>query len=68
MINPYICTLCKEQGRSEPAYYRINFLPDTEPVPPLYLCDGCFSLYPPEEYLSIDNLRIELERERGCCG
>ena len=67
MLNPYICALCKDDGRTVTAWYLIRFLDDAEPVPPLPLCESCFCMYPPEEYLSIENLHITLERERGCC-
>lgn len=67
MINPYVCSLCKEEGKIEPAWFLVHFSSDGEPVPPLPLCERCFIEYTPTEYSSIENLRITLEREGGCC-
>lgn len=68
MVNPYICSLCREEDKTVPAWFRIHFEPDPEPVAPLCLCERCFTEYTPTEYSSVENLRITLEREGGCCG
>ena len=68
MINPYLCELCRRDGKTETAWFRVNFSPDPDPVEPLHLCEHCFTEYPPIEYSSIENLHITLSIEGGCCG
>lgn len=67
MLNPYVCKLCAEDGKVETAWFLVHFEPDPEPVSPLPLCESCFSEYTPIDYSSIENLRITLQAEGGCC-
>ena len=68
MINPYVCSNCAQEGNGVPAVFRVRFSQADGEELPLYLCEDCFLRFPPTEFQSIDNLIIESQIERGCCG
>lgn len=67
MLNPHICKLCIDEGFAKPADFLVHFVEEGSENKTVALCEDCFLRFPPEEFSSIENLHITLERERGCC-
>ena len=67
MLNPYVCKLCSDEGKTVPAWFLVHFSEEGISDTTLALCESCFIDFPPQEYSSIENLRVTLQREGGCC-